>query len=202
MRPHVPVSGDFDITARYELLNTERSEKGAGAGVVLLAVSPASKKMAKLCRLLRHWDGDRYLADITDHATNKIAAKAVPTQVRSGQLRLVREGSTIRYLVADGPEQEFREIHRDEFGARDVDEVAFVVSSHGGAEHRGRAPCRSANSQRPVHGASHRRGGGRRSAPVSQSPLRTLPETRGRPPKTSRMPAKKRTSPKPAVGLG
>src|SRR5262249_9343958 len=38
----------------------------------------------------------------------------------------------IRYLVADGPEQEFREIHRDEFGSRDVEEFAFVVSSHGG----------------------------------------------------------------------
>src|SRR5262249_57270629 len=59
--------------------------------------------------------------------------KTVPTQVRAGQLRLVREGSTIRYLVADGPEQEFREIHRDEFGGRDVEEIAFVVSSHGGA---------------------------------------------------------------------
>src|SRR5207253_3455313 len=90
VRPHVRVAGDFDITAGYELLGAEAPRDGGGPGVVLLAVSPGSKKMAKLCRLLRRVEGDRYLADITDnnYKPRKITTKMVPTQVRAGQLRL------------------------------------------------------------------------------------------------------------------
>src|SRR5262249_6090548 len=94
VRPHVLVAGDFDITAAYELLGAEPPRNGGGVGVVLCAVSPGSKKMAKLCRLVRAMEGDRYLADITDRTSQptKITTKMVPTQVRGGQLRLVREG--------------------------------------------------------------------------------------------------------------
>jgi RNA polymerase sigma factor (sigma-70 family) len=133
VRPHVLIGGDFELTASYELLDAEVPRGGPGVGVVLVAVSPGSKKMAKIARLLRPRDGDCYLADITDQAEHprKISTRTVPTQARAGQLRLVRQGSTVRYLVAETPGQEFREVHRDEFGDHDVEDVAFTVSSHG-----------------------------------------------------------------------
>jgi hypothetical protein len=53
-----------------------------------------------------------------------------PTVARNGQLRLAREGTLLRYLAADEPGQEFREIHREEFGGDDVGLVRFVVNNN------------------------------------------------------------------------
>src|SRR5262249_31275613 len=80
VRPHVLIQGDFDVTARYELLAAGHPVKGGGAGVVLAAVSSGSRKMAKLCRLVRPLERDCYLADITDHAAKKVSARTVPSQ--------------------------------------------------------------------------------------------------------------------------
>lgn len=131
--PQAPVSGDFDITAGYELLAVEQPREGAGAGIVMLAKSAEDKRIAKLCRLLRVQEGERYLADITDsnfQPKPKITTKMVPTLARAGQLRFVREGSILRYLVAEAPDQEFREIHRAEFGSGDVTELKLVITNH------------------------------------------------------------------------
>src|SRR5262249_24402999 len=54
----------------------------------------------------------------------------VPTQARVGQLRLRREGSTLRYLVAEGLGEDFHEIFQQDFGKEDVEIVRFIVNNH------------------------------------------------------------------------
>ena len=88
--------------------------------------------MAKLCRLARPIEGECYLADLTDlkKKEQRVTTTFVPALTRAGQLRFVREGQTLRYLVADSPGQGFREIHREEFGWHDVDTVKVMATSN------------------------------------------------------------------------
>jgi ribosomal protein S27E len=127
-----PLSGDFDVTVSYDLVAVDRPRNGFGVGVVLLVGSAGAEKMAKLCRLVRNIEGECYLADVT-HLKKKgqrVSTKFVPALARAGQLRFVREGATLRYLVADSPGHGFREIHREEFGWHDLDGLKVMVTSH------------------------------------------------------------------------
>ncbi|MCI0684702.1 MAG: sigma-70 family RNA polymerase sigma factor [Gemmataceae bacterium] len=54
----------------------------------------------------------------------------VPSDALTGQLRLAREGSILRYLVAEGAANEFREIYRREFGTENIGLVRFVVNNN------------------------------------------------------------------------
>ena len=57
--------------------------------------------------------------------------EASPTDCRSGRLRLVRTGTTLAYLVAEGETESFREIHNCELGKDDVDTVRFAADNGG-----------------------------------------------------------------------
>ena len=56
--------------------------------------------------------------------------KTVPTKSRAGKLRLVREGSKLRYLVADDPPDVFREIHSGVFTDEELDNVRIGVNNN------------------------------------------------------------------------
>lgn len=95
---------------------------------------PNNKKYARVARLLRpHRSGgsiflaDYWISDAMQKKTN--GGNSVPTVARTGQLRLVRQGSILRFLVADGSDN-FRELERTEFGDDNV-LVHFVVNNNG-----------------------------------------------------------------------
>jgi DNA-directed RNA polymerase subunit RPC12/RpoP len=54
------------------------------------------------------------------------------TEAKAGQLRLVRRGTSLRYLVSDGPGQDFREIwYQKNFGAEDLEFLKLSVTDSG-----------------------------------------------------------------------
>src|SRR5947207_2525277 len=55
----------------------------------------------------------------------------VPTEVTTGQLRLVREGETVHFLVADGPGQPFRLLDEMKLGTEDLAYMHFEVVDSG-----------------------------------------------------------------------
>jgi ribosomal protein S27E len=128
------LSGDFEVTGTYELLSVEPPVKGKGGGVgVALNVLPNAdpRKFAKVGRFVRAEDGDVYVAQFW----NKDPPKdhhwlTVPTETLAGQLRLVRKGSTLHYLVADGPGDDFREIAQWEYGTEDLSMVRFIANNN------------------------------------------------------------------------
>ena len=68
----------------------------------------------------------------TNIAPKAYLAPSIPTQAKAGQLRLVRKGARLRYLVSDAPGQEFREVfNQADFGADDMDQLNFGVSDSG-----------------------------------------------------------------------
>jgi hypothetical protein len=53
----------------------------------------------------------------------------MPSEARAGQLRLSREGPTLRYLVADGPGQDYRQLYQTEFGTEDIELLRLVANT-------------------------------------------------------------------------
>jgi hypothetical protein len=125
--------GDFEITATYQLLSAKQPAKGYGVGVSLnVATSDAREKFTKVSRLYRAQEGSVYTTEYWNRDPPKEwEAPSVPTEVLSGKLRLIREGDVMRYLVADGPDKEFRELRRRKFGTEDLAHLNLEVCDSG-----------------------------------------------------------------------
>jgi Protein of unknown function (DUF1583) len=129
-----PLSGDFEITGTYELLSATKPAKGYGVGVSLnIASNPARDKFAKISRLVRAKEGSVHLAEYWKNDPPKdYKLPFQPTEAKGGQLRLVRKGASLRYLVSDAPGMEFREIfYQENFGAEDMTQAKYVVTDSG-----------------------------------------------------------------------
>lgn len=122
------LSGDFEVTGTYELITTDPPTQGGGVGVALNLEH--GKKFAKIGRFRRSWDGDQYVAESRVGIPDQFRAQHEPTQTRTGQLRFVRKGTTLHFLVADAPGAEFREILQTEFGDEDLDMVRFIANNN------------------------------------------------------------------------
>jgi serine/threonine protein kinase len=128
-----PVTGDFEITGTYELLSADQPPRGNGVGVALnIATDPDLDHFAKLGRFRRLQNGHVFVMESWNGRQHRAYRNDfVPTEVRTGQLRLAREGSTLRYLVNDEPGGEFRALSRAEFPADDLTLCRFVVNNSG-----------------------------------------------------------------------
>jgi DNA-directed RNA polymerase subunit RPC12/RpoP len=133
--PSFRLKGNFEVTGTYNLLSDGQPSAGKGGGVALELASGwvNNTKYARIGRLLRpnRHGGNVYLADhwVTDPALPTSGGQQIPTATRTGQLRLLRQGSTLRFLVADDGSNDFREIDRTEFGADDLF-VRFTVNNN------------------------------------------------------------------------
>jgi hypothetical protein len=130
------VHGDFDLRATYEILACPTPDTGWGAGPELLVKPPGDwDKLAALNRVARPKPKDSvYSAAFvsTVGGEKKTTGKWPPTSAKKGTLRLVRTGSILHYLVAEGDKQEFRLIHQVDFGAEDL-EMARLAAVTGGS---------------------------------------------------------------------
>jgi serine/threonine protein kinase len=125
----VRLTGDFEITGTYQLLSADPPENGPGAGVsVNIASNWKSRQWGRVARVVRDDGSNVYLAGMDSSAG---PARAVPTTARSGQLRLVRQGSTLHYLAAEEPGGDFRTLSWEEFNTDDIEVVRFMLNTNG-----------------------------------------------------------------------
>ncbi len=130
--------GDFEITMEYEILRVEPPTGGNGAGVSLyLTMVSYTKDAATIWRVV---DKNGGLFFMSHRATTPIGGKRehrggdrISAPSPKGKLRLVRNGSTLTYLVADGASEEFTEIYETELGEDDIDMVRFAADNGGSA---------------------------------------------------------------------
>lgn len=131
METKFPLTGDFEITASYEILSAEPPTKGYGVGVNL-AIMPADWQH-KMATLFRNWtveNGSIFQTRIK--LTEPMPLDEYhwePTETLKGQLRLRREGTSLSYLVNEGLGQPFREINRVEYGTDNIDRVRLVANT-------------------------------------------------------------------------
>jgi len=122
----VPLRGDFTVTVRYEVLKAEPG-KGGGVGPELyLVLDNPHRDGIALDQRVRP-SGERALS--YNHLTNNeegkrvgAAYKSTPTTEASdtGRLRLARQGRTLIASWAEGKDEEFKELTRDDIGLMNI----------------------------------------------------------------------------------
>jgi hypothetical protein len=129
------VRGDFDIAMAFDLLRVDRPPSGHGAGVSIwiTMVSP-TQEAATIARQVRT-NGEQVW--LSNRASTPVGEKrryhggTVATQATSGQLRLVRKGSILSFLIAQGESDDFRKVYESELGTADLDTVRFAADNGG-----------------------------------------------------------------------
>jgi hypothetical protein len=128
----ITLSGDFEITGSYELLSAETPINNRFAGVAIGIAPDAQRvKFAKVGLFERPIGGRAYICEFWCKDPPKPwRFEMFPTETRSGKLRLTRQGTILRCLVADGLDAELREIFQEDFGADDVREIVFIANNN------------------------------------------------------------------------
>jgi hypothetical protein len=132
------VQGDFEITVAFELLQEpEPADAGAKTRVsmeVFLDRSDRWKNRASLRRLVaargtlfQAWQ----LAQEQGYGNAQTRSRTVPTQAKTGRLRLTRTGSLLAYSFAKGPDGEFILFRQFPFGAENVNEIRVIGTTGG-----------------------------------------------------------------------
>jgi hypothetical protein len=126
------VRGDFEITVRYEILQ-EPEPKDAGPqtrfAVTLRLDRPNPDQfMANINRRVAEKEGTQYVAwlNLAPGDAGKRHMRVAATKAKSGQLRLVRTGPDLAYLVSEGDEATFKEVATFPLGADDLKDVRVI----------------------------------------------------------------------------
>jgi hypothetical protein len=132
---YMGVHGDFEITMGFEIVRLDKPAGGPGAGVSLfITAASLSRQAATLGRFLRPDGKAIFLCHRAATAPNKERkhqAESSPTTALSGNLRLVRRGTTLSYQFAENDRASFRELYQTEWGDDDVDSVRIAADSGG-----------------------------------------------------------------------
>ena len=131
------LEGDFEITAAFDLVAADAPDVGFGVGANLYimaekslngatlrrCISPDGQDVFFVHRALRQADGQR-----------RLEIDYFPAHSHEGQLRLVRQGTSLKYLVAEGEEPVFREIKSIEYGANPVSLIQLQATTDGASK--------------------------------------------------------------------
>jgi DNA-directed RNA polymerase subunit RPC12/RpoP len=124
------LTGDFEITASYEILSFDKPATGYGVGVYL-TISPAAwkNKRATLARCWTPQTGSGFQPVFILAGPVPINRTGwEPSETMKGQLRLRREGDKLFYLINEEVGQPFREILQCDYGTEAVDMVRLVAN--------------------------------------------------------------------------
>jgi hypothetical protein len=131
------ISGDFDITAGYEIIQAERPKTGYGVGFEIY-ITTATKHDITFYRRVRPTGKDVYSIFFR---TSGPQGKRVPfsgpglddlpAAGKIGQLRIARTGPEAVLYAAEGPGNPFRELYRVPFGT-DAITMLRLAANRGG----------------------------------------------------------------------
>ena len=126
----IPIKGDFEIELAFEILQEPGlKEAGQGTGVFLgIDLSTPSPNRATLTRGARGESGKQFISwfALTKDDGGKPYAdvlRSLASQSSTGRLRLVRVGSVLSFLAAEGENGEFKRVYRDTFRPDDVEQI-------------------------------------------------------------------------------
>jgi DNA-directed RNA polymerase subunit RPC12/RpoP len=124
------INGDFEITGTYELLNADAPTDGYGVGISLnIGTTKDRNTFLKMARLMRPKTGSVHMAEYWTKGANDWKGPQVPTEIRSGQLRLVREGAKASCQVSEGAGKEFTTVfEKADFPKEDIHHMVFQVT--------------------------------------------------------------------------
>lgn len=132
LAPKLRASGNFDVSATYEVVNLDQPEEGSGVGPSLAVyLDSAGLDTASLQRV-RRTDGRGFYAvqrGFTTNGSRQTRSQFFRTDADSGKLRIVRMGARVQFLAAEGTSDDFRELAQHEFTTADVDAILLELQT-------------------------------------------------------------------------
>lgn len=128
--PRFKVRGDFEITVTYQILKWTTPESGYGVGPSIYIVTESEgPSAAELGRVQRVGGKHVYstFAARMDDGERKTKVRLFETVATEGSLRLERSGETLRYLVADPPNADFRLLTEAQLDEKELVMVSIAV---------------------------------------------------------------------------
>jgi hypothetical protein len=126
------IGGDFDIAVSYELLAVGKPTPRYGAGVAVRLYLDSPARPSALLTRYRKPQGEKFVAHKTivgpDGKDQYVKNNEITATSSVGKLRLVRNGPTVQYLVADDG-QPFEKMLEVALGTEDVTDVQFNCST-------------------------------------------------------------------------
>ena len=117
------IKGDFEITTTYEILKGDQPTEGHGVGVELfVATDSLTKEELAVFRMSRVNEGEVYTTSraTTEEGKRRYISRNIPTDCKSGRLRITRVGNEAVLWAAEGDSKDFQEIGREDLGPEDV----------------------------------------------------------------------------------
>lgn len=124
------VRGDFEISASYEIVEIDPPTSGYGCGASLFVMC-GSREGATVARFSLPKTGDVIATDRMSPdgvKRDKHDVKTMTARSQSGKLRLVREGRTLKYLMAEG-DGDFQEVRRENFVKSDLTTIRLAADT-------------------------------------------------------------------------
>jgi hypothetical protein len=131
------VRGDFEITARYDILQEPHPAQTDAPARFTMAVRldkpQPDQFMAFLRRRLVPKDGSQYHTSLQlgPAAAGKKQGRVSPAKGENGRLRLVRTGGDLAYFVSEGDDEQFKLLDTFPLGTDDLKDVRVVASTGG-----------------------------------------------------------------------
>lgn len=131
----VALRGDFSVVAAVEHLAVGDLPPGKRAGVSLYVQTKSfTGEAASFWWQRRHASKGVYDCFLCERVTTDGDGKRrhrnrqfKPAGGKLIRLRLAREGSLLKYSVAEGGSKQFRELHQEELGDEDITQLRFVA---------------------------------------------------------------------------
>lgn len=122
--------GDFEISASYEIVEIDPPASGYGSGVSLFVMC-GSREGATVARFSFPKKGEVIATDrMTPNGVkgDKHDVKTTTARSQSGKLQLVREGRTLKYLMAEG-DGDLQEVRREDFVKSDLATIRLAADT-------------------------------------------------------------------------
>jgi hypothetical protein len=115
------ITGDFEATLSYDILQLDRPSTGYGVGVSLYAgIDPNNHHAVSLARRLTREGTHLFISNRMQAQAPRDRVRTRASNLGQGKLRLRRSGATVHFLVQEGPDPEFVELDAAEFGSSDI----------------------------------------------------------------------------------
>jgi hypothetical protein len=128
--PRFALSGDFEITASYEILEAAALPTGMGSGVKLWGqIGVAPPDAVTLAHVVRPDKSNVHVSILA--RGGRPSFKQQKSGATKGRLRLVRTGSELSFQVAEGDSHAFRELRRDQVRSDDLQPLRLSANTGG-----------------------------------------------------------------------
>lgn len=126
------ISGDFEITIGFQLLDVPRPETGYGSGLIVTLFKTNNERINFSCSLKT--DGEKKISTALwkkEKSGWKPHVERIPSAAEQGELKLIRKGATLTFLVKENDALEYTQVRQAQFGTEPITRMEILADTGG-----------------------------------------------------------------------